>query len=40
MDPVENLVIDHTETWDQSPDEVTSQIKIFDFGFNPEGFSD
>ncbi len=38
LDPVENIVIDHTETWDQRPDDVTRAIKFFDKGFNPPGF--
>ena len=38
LDPVENLVIDHAETWDQKPDDVSGAIKFFDSGFNPPGF--
>lgn len=39
LDPVENIVIDHTETWDQKPDEVSGAIKFFDTNFNPPGFN-
>ena len=38
LDPVENLVIDHTEVWDQSPKEITANLKFFDPKFDPPGF--
>jgi len=38
LDPVENLITDHIESWDVPADEVTSAIKFFDSNFNPPGF--
>eukprot|EP00931_Biecheleriopsis_adriatica_P046950 TRINITY_DN27022_c0_g1_i1.p1 TRINITY_DN27022_c0_g1~~TRINITY_DN27022_c0_g1_i1.p1 ORF type:complete len:267 (+),score=38.38 TRINITY_DN27022_c0_g1_i1:64-864(+) len=38
LDPVENIIVDHTEKWDQTPDEIKSGLKFFDDGFNPPGF--
>ena len=38
LDPVENLVIDHTEVWDQSPKEISANLKFFDPKFDPPGF--
>jgi len=38
LDPVENLVVDHTEVWDQSPKEIVSSLKFFDAKFDPPGF--
>lgn len=38
LDPKENLVVEHIESWDQNPDEVSGKIKFFDSGFNPPGF--
>ncbi|KAG1675252.1 hypothetical protein FOA52_016283 [Chlamydomonas sp. UWO 241] len=38
LDPVENIVVDHIETWDVDPSEVTKSIKFFDSSFNPPGF--
>ncbi|KAG1669127.1 hypothetical protein FOA52_002638 [Chlamydomonas sp. UWO 241] len=38
LDPVENLVVDHIETWDVDPDENTKSIKFFDSSFDPPGF--
>ena len=38
LDPVENIVIDHTERWDQSPDEIKAGLKFFDPNFDPPGF--
>jgi hypothetical protein len=35
LDPKENIVVEHIETWDQKPDEVSSKIKFFDNSFNP-----
>mmetsp|Transcript_10892 Transcript_10892/g.35836 ORF Transcript_10892/g.35836 Transcript_10892/m.35836 type:complete len:212 (-) Transcript_10892:85-720(-) len=36
--PDENIVIDHTEIWDQKPSEIVSQLKFFDPDFDPPGF--
>ena len=38
LDPVDNLVIDHTEVWDQSPKEISAGFKFFDPKFDPPGF--
>ena len=38
LDPIENIVVDHMETWDQKPDDVSGKIKFFDSSFNPPGF--
>lgn len=38
LDPLRNIVIDHTETWDQKPSEIKAGFKFFDPQFNPEGF--
>lgn len=38
LDPEDNIIIDHKESWDQAPDEVTRGIKFFDDSFNPPGF--
>lgn len=38
LDPIDNLVIDHTERWDQSPSEIKSGLKFFDPDFDPPGF--
>ena len=39
LDPVDNIIIDHKESWDSAPDEVSSKIKFFDDSFDPPGFS-
>ena len=36
--PDANIVIDHTEVWDQAPSEIVSQLKFFDAKFDPPGF--
>lgn len=38
LDPVENIVVDHTETWDQTPADIKSGLKFFDERFDPPGF--
>eukprot|EP00588_Corethron_pennatum_P008566 CAMPEP_0194268490 /NCGR_PEP_ID=MMETSP0169-20130528/2802_1 /TAXON_ID=218684 /ORGANISM="Corethron pennatum, Strain L29A3" /LENGTH=223 /DNA_ID=CAMNT_0039009741 /DNA_START=100 /DNA_END=771 /DNA_ORIENTATION=- len=38
LDPIENIVIDHTEVWDQKPKEIVSNLKFFDPKFDPSGF--
>jgi len=38
LDPAENLVIDHTEVWDQLPSTIISNLKFFDSKFDPPGF--
>ena len=38
LDPVSNLVIDHTEVWDQSPKEIKEGLVFFDAKFDPPGF--
>jgi len=38
LDPLENLIIDHTEVWDQSPEEIKRGLKFFDDKFDPPGF--
>jgi hypothetical protein len=38
LDPVENIVIDHTEVWDQSPKEISAGFTFFDPKFDPPGF--
>ena len=38
LDPVDNIVIDHTEVWDQSPKEISSGFTFFDPKFDPPGF--
>jgi hypothetical protein len=35
---VENIVVDHIETWDVDPAKVTGLIKFFDSSFDPPGF--
>lgn len=32
------LVVDHTETWDQTPSEILRELKFFDPAFDPPGF--
>lgn len=38
LDPVENIIVDHTEVWDQQPSEILKSLKFFDAQFNPPGF--
>uniref|UniRef100_A0A7S1BSY8 SnoaL-like domain-containing protein n=1 Tax=Corethron hystrix TaxID=216773 RepID=A0A7S1BSY8_9STRA len=38
LDPIENIVVDHTEVWDQKPNEIVSNLKFFDPKFDPPGF--
>lgn len=38
LDPQENVIIDHTEVWDQSPDEIKQGLTFFDAKFDPPGF--
>ena len=38
LDPVENIIIDHTEKWDQEPKEIVSKLQFFDKKFDPPGF--
>jgi len=38
LDPIENLIVDHTEVWDQSPEEIKRDLKFFDSAFDPPGF--
>ena len=38
LDPKENIVIDHTEVWDQSPKEISAAFTFFDPKFDPPGF--
>ena len=38
LDPTDNVIIDHKESWDTPPDEVTKGIKFFDDSFDPPGF--
>ena len=40
LDPLENVVVDHTEVWDQAPSEIVQNLKFFDKSFDPPGFSD
>jgi hypothetical protein len=38
LDPIDNIIVDHKESWDTAPDEVTRGIKFFDNSFDPPGF--
>eukprot|EP00798_Chlamydomonas_sp_ICE-L_P012591 gene12591-15816_t len=38
LDPVENIVVDHTEYWDQKPSDLLQSFKFFDPNFDPPGF--
>ena len=38
LDPIENLVVDHTEVWDDQPKDIVSNLKFFDPKFDPTGF--
>lgn len=38
LSPTENLVVDHTEVWDQSPKEIVASLVFFDARFDPPGF--
>ena len=38
LDREKNLVVDHTEKWDQAPSEIVSRLKFFDPAFDPPGF--
>ena len=36
--PDENIVVDHTEVWDQAPQDIVKNLVFFDKDFAPPGF--
>ena len=38
LEPDENIVVDHTEVWDQAPQDIVKNLVFFDKDFAPPGF--